>query len=56
MVWLLVVPLAAFVGLLVVGAITGRVQVTSCCSIADPIHDARMRAAFEDDVPGSGLG
>ncbi|MEO5851621.1 MAG: hypothetical protein ABIQ15_03830 [Nocardioides sp.] len=35
--------------LLVVGALTSRVQVTSCCSMSDPARDLRMRAAFEND-------
>lgn len=34
---------------LVVGALTRRIDLTSCCSIADPRQDARMRAAFEED-------
>lgn len=33
---------------LVVGAWSGRVKMTNCCSIADPSKDLRMRAAFED--------
>lgn len=33
----------AFLALLVVGALTGRVQAKSCCSIADPDRDLRMR-------------
>lgn len=35
--------------LLVIGTLTGRVQVTTCCSLADPARDLRMRAAFEND-------
>ena len=35
--------------MLLVGAVTGRVKVTSCCSV-DARCDARMRAAFEDDT------
>ena len=31
-----------FVVLLVVGALTGRVKVRSCCGIADPSQDRRM--------------
>lgn len=42
------VLLVAFVSLLVVGSLTGRVRVKPCCA-ADPRHDLRMRAAFEDD-------
>lgn len=36
---------------LAVGGLTRRIDLTSCCSIADPRHDARMRAAFEDAPP-----
>lgn len=39
----------AFLVLLVVGGITGRVKLKSCCAVADPRRDARMRAAFADD-------
>ncbi|MCZ3386089.1 MAG: hypothetical protein LH630_03785 [Actinomycetia bacterium] len=39
----------AFVALLVVGAVTGRVRSRSCCASADPRRDLRMRAAFEDE-------
>ena len=41
------VPLVGFVVLMVVGSLTGRVQVRPCCA-ADPRHDLRMRAAFDD--------
>lgn len=37
-----------FLALLVWGAVTGRVKVSSCCAAADPSKDLRMRAAFED--------
>jgi hypothetical protein len=33
----------AFGVLLVVGALTGRVKSNKCCSVADPMKDARMR-------------
>lgn len=42
---------ALFLVWVVVGAVTGRVEVRSCCAVADPRRDARMRAAFEDDSP-----
>lgn len=35
--------------LLVVGGITGRIKIRSCCGIADPRNDLRMRQAFEDE-------
>jgi len=51
MVYLLGMMAALFLVLVVVGALTGRIQVRSCCTVADPRRDARMRAAFEDDPP-----
>lgn len=36
---------------LVVGALSGHVKVTSCCTAGDPSRDLRMRAAFEDERP-----
>lgn len=33
----------AFGALLALGAITGRVRAQNCCSVADPMNDARMR-------------
>jgi hypothetical protein len=33
----------AFGALLVTGALTGRVKSRSCCSVADPMNDSRMR-------------
>ena len=44
---LIAVPLVA----LVVGALTGRVQLRSCCATSDPSRDLRMRAAFDSDRP-----
>lgn len=43
------IPVLVFLVALVYGGLTGRVRMTSCCSIADPRRDLRMRAAFEDD-------
>ncbi len=40
----------AFLVLLVIGAVTGRVKSRSCCSIADPRQDLRMRGAFEGEA------
>lgn len=40
----------AFLVLLVVGAVTGRVKSRSCCSVADPRQDLRMRGAFEGEA------
>ena len=36
---------------LLVGALSGRVRLTSCCATSDPSWDLRMRAAFESDRP-----
>ncbi len=33
---------------LLLGGLTGRVKLRSCCAITDPSRDPRMRAAFED--------
>jgi hypothetical protein len=38
----------AFLVLLVVGRLTGRVRTGSCCAPADARRDLRMRGAFED--------
>ena len=38
---------------LVVGALSGRVRLTSCCATSDPSRDLRMRAAFDSDRPPS---
>lgn len=53
MVYLLGGVVALFLVSLIVGALTGRVEVRSCCTVADPRSDARMRAAFEDDSPAA---
>jgi hypothetical protein len=45
------IPAAVLLVLLVYGGLTGRVRLTSCCAVADPRRDLRMRAAFEDDDP-----
>jgi hypothetical protein len=37
---------------LVVGAVCGRVRLTSCCA-TDASRDLRMRAAFESDQPSA---
>jgi hypothetical protein len=52
MTWVFAVPVAGFVLFLVVGAVTGHVKVTSCCGVADPHRDARLRDAF-CDVPST---
>jgi len=48
MTWVFAVPVIAFLVFLVVGSVTGHVKLKSCCSIADPHCDARMRDAFLD--------
>ncbi len=41
----------AFLVLVLVGAVTGRVKAQSCCSMSatDPRRDLRMAAAFRDE-------
>ena len=38
-----------FVVVLVLAAATGRVRVQSCCAVADPEKDLRMRGAFANE-------
>ena len=45
------IPALVLLVALVYGGLTGRVRLSSCCAVADPRKDLRMRAAFEDDVP-----
>ena len=40
--------------LLALGAVTGRVRARSCCAIADPRCDTRMRGAFTTDHAAAG--
>ena len=42
------IPCVLFLVVLVYGGLTGRVRLTSCCAVADPRRDLRMRAAFEE--------
>lgn len=42
------IPVLVFLLVLAYGGITGRVRLSSCCAVADPRRDLRMRAAFED--------
>jgi hypothetical protein len=44
--YLIAVPLIVFVVALIVGALTGRVKVGTCCAASDPRRDLRMRDAF----------
>jgi hypothetical protein len=46
------VPVLLFLLTLAYGGLTGRVRLTSCCAVADPRRDLRMRAAFEDEPSG----
>ena len=41
---------------LVLGAVSGRVRLESCCTPSDPSRDLRMRDAFEHDEPTAGPG
>ena len=45
--WLVGGAVAVPMLLLAVGALTGRVRARSCCTVADPRRDTRMRGAFE---------
>ncbi|HET7430790.1 MAG TPA: hypothetical protein VFJ89_04725 [Nocardioides sp.] len=47
------IPVLLFLVALVYGGVTGRVRLSSCCAVADPRRDLRMRAAFEDDEPAA---
>jgi hypothetical protein len=49
MVYVLGGAVLVFLVVLAYGGLTGRVRMTSCCAVADPRRDLRMRAAFEDD-------
>jgi hypothetical protein len=44
------IPALVFLIALVYGGLTGRVRLTSCCAVADPRQDRRMRGAFDDEV------
>ncbi len=46
--WIALVIVIAPVVALAVGALMGRVQARSCCSVADPRRDLRMAGAFDD--------
>ena len=48
MAYLFGIPTLVFVVVLVYGGITGRITMSSCCAVADPAKDLRMRAAFQD--------
>jgi len=49
--YLLATPVLLLVVTLIIGGLTGRVRVSSCCSTADPSRDLRMRAAYEQSEP-----
>lgn len=44
---------AVFLIVLLWAVATGRVRIRSCCAVADPAKDLRMRAAFDDNRPAS---
>ncbi len=48
MAYVLGIPVLVFLVVLVYGGITGRVRLSSCCAVADPRRDLRMRGAFEE--------
>lgn len=39
----------AFIVAITTLAVTGRLKVRSCCAVADPSRDLRMRGAFDDE-------
>jgi hypothetical protein len=43
-----------FLGFLVIGAVSGRVKMSACCTVADASRDLRMRDAFEAPRPEIG--
>ena len=48
MVHVFAIPVLLVLYALAYGALTGRVRLSACCSVADPSKDLRMRAAFAD--------
>jgi hypothetical protein len=54
MAWVFAVPVVGFVVLLVIGSITGRVEVKSCCGVADPRCDVRLRDVAGSRQPAAG--
>lgn len=55
MAFLFGVPALLFLVVLVYGGLTGRVRMSSCCGVADPRKDLRMRGAF-DEADSTGVG
>ncbi len=51
MAYVIGVAFLATVALLVFASNPGRTRVHSCCAVADPRSDLRMRAAFTGDHP-----
>ena len=37
----------AFILIMLIGGLTGRFRARSCCNVADPARDSRMRNVFE---------
>lgn len=50
MIYVLGGAVAMFLFVLLFAAATGRLRLRSCCNVADPAKDLRMRAAFDDDL------
>ena len=53
MAYVLGIIAAVLLVLLVLAAVTGRIRLRSCCAVADPSKDLRMRAAFQGDDASS---
>jgi hypothetical protein len=43
----------AFLVVLTIGGLTGRVRVQGCCSVADPSRDLRMRMPDSAEAPAT---
>jgi hypothetical protein len=52
--YIVAAPVVLFLALLLVGALTRRVRVKSCCAVADPTHDTRMTPSGRAVGHGSG--
>lgn len=54
MAYVFAIPVLLVLYALAYGALTGRVRLSACCSVADPSKDLRMRAAFADSENTNG--
>lgn len=49
--FLIAAPIVLLMVRLAVGAVRGQVRARSCCTVADPRHDLRMRSAVAGQRP-----